>query len=132
MGLRIAVFSLLLAFPAQAAQDSKLEEVVLLSLSSVDAKAVVRLPTGELQILEVGGPIPGTAAVVEEVLPDRLVLEEHLAANSSEEPGEKRTVWLFKSEGSGQKSRILVLHRSPPDDQETKSPAPNREEPEQR
>ncbi len=132
MVLRISIFSLLLALPAQAVEDSKLEEVVLVSLSSVDGKAVVRLPKGKLQLLEIGSSISGTTAVVEEVLEDRLVLEERLEADSPDEPGEIRTVWLFKSKGLGQKSRLLVLHRTPPDDQLAKKPAPSREKPNQR
>ena len=99
MKVRVLVFCLLLALPSRAAEESKLEEIVLVSLSSVDGKAVVRLPKGKLQLLEVGSSISGTTAVVEEVLEDRLVLEERLEADSPDEPGEKRTVWLFKSEG---------------------------------
>ena len=132
MKVRVLVFCLLLALPSRAAEESKLEEIVLVSLSSVDGKAVVRLPKGKLQLLEVGSSISGTTAVVEEVLEDRLVLEERLEADSPDEPGEKRTVWLFKSEGPGQKSRLLVLHRKPPDGKEAKKPAARGEKPKQR
>lgn len=120
------------------ASGGQLDELALLAVSPTDGKGAIRLSTGELRVVKVGDTIPGTQAVLRQVLPDRLVLIESVADDQSGEPASKRRVWLFKAKGPGQKSRVQTLDPTPPpqaevvepaaDTTSTRSPPPNRVE----
>ncbi len=87
-----------------------LEALTVVALAPLDERAVVRLPGGELLVVEVDDPLPQTAAVVAEVLADRLVVEEEVEAD----PPRRRRVWIFKPEKLGARSRVVVLDPTPP------------------
>jgi hypothetical protein len=78
---------------AKAGAPVALESVQLLALGVQDSSAVVMLPSRQLILLKQGDTIPGTQAVVKEVLPTKLVLEEF--AGSA-----RQLVWLYKAEAN--------------------------------
>lgn len=73
--------------------SSQMETLRLLALGVQDSRAVVMLPTRQLIILKPGDTVPGTQAVVKEILPTKLVLEE--AGGSV-----RQLVWLYKAQGN--------------------------------
>ncbi|MEE9561765.1 MAG: hypothetical protein V3W50_01715 [Thermoanaerobaculia bacterium] len=113
------LFLLLLAVPSGG---HELEAYTLLSVAPVDGKAVIQLPEGELQVLALGETVPGTNSIIRQVLPDRLVLDETVVGDEADDTTEWRTVWLFKAQAPGQKSRLQVLSRTAPDEPEVLAP----------
>ena len=70
-----------------------LEQIKLLALSVQEAQAVVSLPNQPMRVLKVGDLIPGTTAIIKDILPSKLLLEE---CN-----GEMRQmIWLHKTQGT--------------------------------
>ncbi|MCH9651393.1 MAG: hypothetical protein K0U98_24415 [Deltaproteobacteria bacterium] len=95
----------------------------LVALEPVAGHGVIRLPGGELKLLEEEDVLPGTEIVVEEVLEDRLVLLEEL-------PGEtprSRKLWWFVIEEGEVRSRIQVLDPLPPEEEPAVKPEQPRE-----
>ena len=88
-------------------------EVSLMALGPADGRAVVALPDGKMQVLKVGDTVPGSEAIVMQVLHDKLVVEETI-----EKPGEapvKQMAWLYKSGKAGVKSRVQRLDQIGPE-----------------
>jgi len=112
LGFSLAL--LLVAFASEVPAASEevthpLEAFTVLALAPLDERAVVRLPGGELLVVEVDDPLPRTTAVVAKVLADRLVVEEEVAGESR-----RRQVWIFKPEKLGARSRVVTLDPTPP------------------
>ena len=95
-----------------------LEDITIMALGPLDGRAVVKTAQGKMQVLKVGDNVPGSQAVVKQVLTDRLVVE----AKDESQPGRKITVWIYKPKKPGAKSRIQRLNKTPPE--EEKSPQP--------
>jgi hypothetical protein len=95
-----------IAPPASAAQPSviALEKIALLALSQYDGRAVLGFPDRQMAVLKVGDKVPHSAAVVMQVLSDKLILQEAVAGN-----GAKQVVWMHKGQG-GQPGRIERLN----------------------
>jgi hypothetical protein len=123
--LQVLLFAaaLSLVIVERPASCGQLDELALLAVSPTDGKGAIRMPTGELRVVNVGDTLPGTQAVVREVLPDRLVLTESVADDASEEPAMTRRVWLFKARGPDLRSRVQVLDPTPPPEADALEPA---------
>lgn len=89
-----------------------LDSVTVMALGPVDGRAVVSVADGKMQVLKVGQTVPGTNAVVTQVLPDKLVVEETVVR--PDEPAVKQTIWIYKPGKAGEKSRIQRLDRQGP------------------
>lgn len=102
--------TLLCALPAFA--DTRLEDLNVMALGPVDGRAVVKTADGKMQVLKIGDSVPGTKAVVTQVLTDKLVVEETI--EKKDEPPVKQTVWIYKAAKAGEKSQIQRLDRQGP------------------
>lgn len=95
-----------------AAEATTLESLTVMALGPVDGRAVVKTADGKMQVLKIGDTLPGTKAVVTQVLIDKLVVEDTIG-----KPGEapvKQTVWIYKPDKAGAKSRVQRLDREGP------------------
>ncbi len=101
---------LMSALPAFA--DTRLEDLNVMALGPVDGRAVVKTADGKMQVLKIGDSVPGTKAVVTQVLTDKLVVEETI--EKKDEPPVKQTVWIYKAAKAGEKSQIQRLDRQGP------------------
>jgi hypothetical protein len=112
--LRHAALALLAALPVvcSGAEAVKLEDLSVMALGALDGRAVVKSPGGKLQVLKVGDTIPGTHAVVTQVLADKLIVED--AAIGADKSARKQTVWISKAAKPGEKSSVQRIDVEPP------------------
>lgn len=88
--------------------QADVEGTKVLALSVADGQAVVRTAGGEMLALKEGDRLPGNDAVVTNVLVDRLVVEERVAAK----PPRRETIWIYKAKNGT--SRVQRLGRTDP------------------
>jgi hypothetical protein len=103
-----------------AADASKLESLTVMALGSVDGRAVLKMGDGKMQVLKLGDTIPGTKAVVTQVLIDKLVVEETIDKEGG--ASMTQTVWIFKPKKAGEKSTVQRLDREGPTPALTQKP----------
>lgn len=105
----VAVITLLSV--ATVSSAASLEDVTVMALGPVDGRAVVKTSDGKMQVLKLGDTVPGTQAVVTQVLTDKLVVEE-----AQERGGQtsKQTIWILKPKKAGEKSQVQRLDREGP------------------
>lgn len=94
-----------------ASSAASLEDVTVMALGPVDGRAVVKTPDGKMQVLKLGDTVPGTQAVVTQVLTDKLVVEETLEKGGQTS---KQTVWISKPKKAGEKPQVQRLDREGP------------------
>lgn len=82
------------------APSAQLEDFSLLALGPNDGRAVLQFADKKLATLAIGDTVPGTRAVIAQVMVDKLVLEEVMPGVSG-----RQMVWMFKS-GAGDKARV--------------------------
>mgnify|MGYP001558690571 CR=1 FL=1 len=92
--------------------DTRLEDLNVMALGPVDGRAVVKTADGKMLVLKIGDSVPGTKAVVTQVLTDKLVVEETI--EKKDEPPVKQTVWIYKATKAGEKSQVQRLDRQGP------------------
>ena len=97
--------------PIISAAEQPLEHVNVVALAPFEERAVVTLPDGSMHVVGRGDMLPGTAATVLQVLPDKLVLEE--PTGNKAESG-KHLVWLHKRPQADGGSRVQRIYRKPP------------------
>ena len=107
--LKIGFLSSLLLLSSQLTA-TELDEFSVLILGPLDGRAVLKLPDGKMQVIGNGDTLPGTRAIVKQILSDRLVVEETVGSETQE----AQTVWLYKAAGPGETSRVKRLQRTPP------------------
>jgi hypothetical protein len=107
--LKIGLMSTWLLMCGQLAA-TELDEFSVLMLGPLDGRAVVKLPDGKMQVIGNGQTLPGTQAIVKQILNDRLVLEETVAGDTPE----VQSVWLYKAAHAGETSRVQRLQKTPP------------------
>lgn len=107
-------FATLLANVAEAA---KLEDLTVMALGAVDGRAVVKMSDGKMQVLKTGDEIPGTKAVITQVLADRLIVEETTVG--ADKAQHKQTVWISKPAEPGGRSTVQRLQVEAPPTQPT-------------
>ena len=72
-----------------------LDTVELLALSQADGRAVFAFPDKQMVVVTVGDPVPRTRAVLTEVMPDKVALDEAGAAGAV-----PQLVWMHKGQGA--------------------------------
>lgn len=102
----------LLLCPILGQAEDPLAQVLVLALAPLQGQAVVQGPGGTMSLVRLGEQLQGTGATLVQVLPDKLVLEEH-SASAGQAPG-KRLVWLYKAPQGGGPSRLLRLQHDVP------------------
>ena len=102
--------SLLIAIPSEA--GGALERLTVVALAPMAGRAVIKLPDGEMQVVQPGDQLPGAAITVVQVLTDKLVVEERL--NPSGTPALKRLAWIYQAPVGGRYSRVVRLHQEAP------------------
>lgn len=88
-----------------------LDALVVRALGPVDGRAVVSTADGRMHVLHVGDTVPGTRAVVRQVLSDRLVVE--IPGNEGARPA---TAWIYRAHDG--ESRLRRMSRERPTDEE--------------
>jgi hypothetical protein len=102
--------SLLLAMPSEA--GGTLERLTVVALVPMASRAVIKLPDGEMQVVQPGDQLPGDAITVVQVLTDKLVVEERL--NPSGTSALKRLAWVYQAPVGGGYSRVVRLQQEAP------------------
>ncbi|WP_426212027.1 hypothetical protein [Massilia sp. TWP1-3-3] len=72
-----------------------LEQIKLLALSQADGRAVFAMPDQQLVTVRVGDTVPRTRALLRQILPGKLILEEAGLAGAG-----SQMVWMHKGQGS--------------------------------
>lgn len=108
----IVAVSVLTGFGAPVWAVTQLEDLTVMALGPLDGRAVVKLPDGKMQVLKLGDTIPDTKATVQQVLTDKLVVEETIEKEGK--PKVKQTVWILKPTKVGEKSLVQRLDREGP------------------
>jgi hypothetical protein len=81
-----------LAGKTEQAPSLRLEQFSLLALSLTERRAVLSKPDKQMLVLKTGDTVPGTTAVLSQVLPDKLVFDETPAGGQG-----KQVVWMYKT-----------------------------------
>jgi hypothetical protein len=89
---------------ATAANTVRLEDLTVMALGALDGRAVLKTPDGKLQVLKVGDTIPGTHAVLSQVLANKIVVQETIVG--PDKAAKTQTVWISKSTQPGAKSAV--------------------------
>ena len=121
--LRTAAFAVLAVLPvlataatapaaASAAANVKLEDMTVMALGALDGRAVLKGPDGKLQVVKVGDTIPGTHAVVSQVLADKIVAKDTVVG--TDKAPKTQTVWISKSTQPGGKSSVQRMDSEAP------------------
>jgi hypothetical protein len=119
---RLLVSGCTLLSPCLAAAASlPYTDLAVLVLAPLEGRAVVQGADGELHLLAVGDALPGAAAKVVRILPDRLVLEEAVP----EKPSLRRTIWLYRERLADGRTRVQVLDPERPARPPVLRPAPS-------
>jgi len=111
---RASIVMLLASAPllAPAAFGAKLEDLTVMALGAVDGRAVLKSTDGKMQVLKTGDEIPGTQAVITQVLPDRLIVEETVVGPDKKQ--RKQVVWISKPGAPGGRSSVQRLEAEAP------------------
>jgi type II secretory pathway component PulC len=109
-----------------AAETTRLEDLSVMALGAVDGRAVVKTTDNKMQVVKVGETIPGTQAVLTQVLNDKLVVEDTLVGDDKKT--RKQTAWVFKAP-NGDKSRVQRLETEAPKPQVLTTPGNVQQEP---
>jgi hypothetical protein len=108
----LASFVWIAATAAAPAGAARLEDLTVMALGAVDGRAVLKTGDGKMQVLKTGDSIPGTQAVITQVLPDRLVVEETVVG--SDRKPRKQEVWISKPAQPGGRSTVQRLETEAP------------------
>jgi len=114
--LRNTAFALLTVMPilvAAAASDSvKLEDLSVMALGALDGRAVLKGADGKLQVVKVGDTIPGTHAVLSQVLADKIIVKDTVVG--ADKAPKTQTVWISKPSQPGGKSSVQRIDSEAP------------------
>jgi len=112
--LRITAFALLASIPllTAAADTVRLEDLTVMALGALDGRVVLKGTDGKLQVVKVGDAIPGTRAVLAQVLTDKIVVKD--AVVGSDKSVKTQTVWISKPSQPGGKSTVQRLDGEAP------------------
>jgi hypothetical protein len=110
--IRLVLAGAAVATVSVAFADTRLEDLTVMALGPLDGRAVVKTADGKMQVLKIGDTVPGTKAVVTQVLTDKLIVEDSIEAKG--QPAKKQTVWITKPTRAGEKSTVQRLDREGP------------------
>lgn len=99
---------------------SDLENVAVLALGPADGRVVVSQEEGGMEVLKVGDTLPGTNAVIVQVLHDKLVVEDTLEKEG--EPPVKQIVWIFNAKKNEENMRIQRFNKVEPEKAQLQAP----------
>jgi|GEM_PF-2130712 len=85
--------------------------IVVLALSTYNARAVVKSAQGIMQTMKPGDVVPGTETTLIDILDDRLVFEKLVTKPSGLKTRE--TIWVYKAKDGV--SRVQVLNQQSPE-----------------
>ena len=100
------------AGPATAANNVRLEDLSVMALGALDGRAVLKGVDGKLQVVKVGDTIPGTHAVVSQVLADKIVVKDTIVG--ADKTPKTQTVWISKATRAGGKSAVQRMDSEAP------------------
>jgi hypothetical protein len=100
------------AYAADADKAGRLEDLTVMALSAIDGRAVIKTADGKMLVLKVNDGIPGTQAVLTQVLNDKIVVEDQVLG--ADKKPRKQTVWVSKAANAGAKSTVQRLQDEPP------------------
>jgi hypothetical protein len=95
-----------------AGNTVRLEDLTVMALGGLDGRAVLKGPAGKLQVVKVGDTIPGTQAVVSQVLADKIVVKDTIAG--ADKMPKTQTVWISKPTQPGGKSAVQRMDSEAP------------------
>jgi hypothetical protein len=113
--LRNAAFALLTVVPilvAAAADNVRLEDLTVMAVGALDGRAVLKGADGKLQVVKVGDTIPGTHAVLSQVLADKIVVKDTVVG--ADKAPKTQTVWISKPTQAGGKSSVQRIDSEAP------------------
>jgi type II secretory pathway component PulC len=102
----------LMPLTSWSAATGKLEDLSVMALGAVDGRAVVKTADGKMQVVKVGDTIPGTQAVVSQVLNDKLIVEDTVVGLDKQ--SRKQTAWISKASQAGEKSAVQRIETEAP------------------
>ena len=108
----VLAWAFILLYPGLGKAEEPLARLTVLALAPVTGQAVVQGPDGSLHLVRLGDQLQGTNAMLVQVLPDKLVLEER-SPGTGQGPAQ-RLVWLYKAAQDGGPSRLVRLQREVP------------------
>jgi len=93
---------------AQAAStQDPLDSISIMALGALDGRAVVKTADNKMHVLKLGDTLPGTKAVITQILGDKLVVEDAVDADGV---ARQQTVWISKGTGADGKSVVQRLN----------------------
>jgi hypothetical protein len=104
--------AIFLLFATSSEAGGELERLAVVALAPMDGRAVIKLPGGEMQVVQPGDQLLGDVITVVQVLTDKLVVEERL--NPSGTSALKRLAWVYQAPVSGGYSRVVRLQQEAP------------------
>jgi len=108
----VLAYCFTLLCPVLGQAEDPLAKLLVLALAPLEGRAVVQGPDGTMALVRPGDQLQGSSATLVQVLPDKLVLEEH--STSAGQAPVKRLVWLYKAPREGGPSRLLRLQHDVP------------------
>lgn len=81
-----------------------LDDLTVMALGPLDGRAVIKTGDEKMHVLKIGDAIPGTQAVIQQVLTDKVVVEE--AVENKDASAKRQAIWIFKPTKAGEKSRV--------------------------
>lgn len=82
--------------------------ITVIGLAPVDGNAIVKTTDNNMHVVKVGDTVPGTSAVVTQILPKKLVLDDLVEDGHGKN---KQRVWVHKVDSSTGKSRVQRLKK---------------------
>lgn len=112
--LRIAAVALLTSMPlfTAAADAVRLEDLTVMALGALDGRAVLKGGDGKMLVVKVGDTIPGTKAVLAQVLADKIVVQDTVVG--ADKSAKTQTIWISKPSQPGGKSMVQRLESEAP------------------
>lgn len=81
-----------------------LDELTVMALGPLDGRAVIKTGDEKMHVLKIGDAIPGTQAIIQQVLTDKVVVEE--TVENKDASAKRQAIWIFKPTKAGEKSRV--------------------------
>lgn len=103
MKVPFALTVLISTFSSIPLYANPIDDLTVVALGVEAGRAVIKTPDGKMVVIEEGDQVPGSNAVVTDVLVDRLVVSEELATR----PPRRETIWIYKAVDGRSRSQRL-------------------------
>ena len=102
---KIHILTILMGvFAMSLVHAAPLDELTVMALGPLDGRAVIKTGDEKMHVLKIGDAIPGTQAVIQQVLTDKVVVEE--TVENKDASAKRQAIWVFKPTKAGEKSRV--------------------------